>query len=74
MNAQITAVKHKDIRDKEQLYLKIDNGKSVHVINIGVATYNKINEMEKELQAGVRTSTTETHSEENKVAEAPKKK
>ena len=49
MNANVTAVKHADVRGKEQLYLKIDNGKSIHVINIGKATFDKLTEMEKEV-------------------------
>lgn len=50
MNARVTVVNHKDVREKEQLYLKIDNGKSIHVINIGQATFKKLQEMEKEQQ------------------------
>lgn len=48
----VTAVKHKDIREKEQLYIIMSNteGKKV-VINVGQKTYDSVNELtgEKEI-------------------------
>lgn len=48
----VTAVKHKDIREKEQLYIIMSNteGKKI-VINVGQKTYDSVNELtgEKEI-------------------------
>ena len=64
MNANVTAVKHADIRGKEQLYLKIDDGEDIHIMNIGQATFDKITEMSKR---------QELKKPKEPIAQAPKK-
>lgn len=50
MKSEVSAIKHTDVRGKEQLYLKINNGTESHVINIGKATYDKLNKLSDEQQ------------------------
>lgn len=45
----VTAVRHKDIRDKEQLYIIMTNDEGEKaVINVGQKTFDTINEITKE--------------------------
>lgn len=44
-NAQVSAVKHKDVRGKEQLYLVITTEHDSVIINIGNKTYEKVAKM-----------------------------
>lgn len=52
----VTAVRHKDIRDKEQLYIIMtnDEGKKA-VINVGQKTFDTVNKI-----TGVTPKTNET--------------
>lgn len=42
MNAQVSAVKYRDINDKELLYLVIQNSQGKVIINIGQKTFDKV--------------------------------
>lgn len=45
MKHEVAAIKHKDVRGKEQLYLKIGNDEKNVVINIGEKTFDAINHL-----------------------------
>lgn len=44
-NANVQAIKHKDVRGNELLYLKITVGENEILINIGKKTHDGINEL-----------------------------
>lgn len=54
-NAQVSAIRHKDVKGRELLYLKIEvAGKEPELINIGQRTYDAV----EKLTAPRETSTT----------------
>ena len=48
MTAEVTVLKHKDVREKEQLYMKIKKGTKEYLMNIGKQTFQTIEDMSKE--------------------------
>ena len=47
MNAEVKAIKHLDVLEKPQYYIKIETSHGTHMINVGEKTFNKINELTK---------------------------
>lgn len=50
MYAEVTPIKHKDVRGKELLYLKIETESGELLINIGDKTFKSLEEMENKQQ------------------------
>lgn len=47
MTAEVQAIRHKDVRGKEMLYLKIIKDSREVIINVGQQTFNSIEGLEK---------------------------
>lgn len=57
-NASVTATKLKDIRDKEQLYLIIENENHKVIINVGEKTFNAVERLIKNIKTEVTNEKT----------------
>lgn len=49
-NTTVSAAKYIDVRDKEQLYVIIQNEKGKQVINVGLKTYEAVKKLTEEEQ------------------------
>lgn len=48
METTVKAVRHVDVREKEQLYIIVEKGEKRIVINVGEKTYKAIKELTEE--------------------------
>lgn len=65
MKHEVQAIKHKDVRGKEQLYLKIGNDENNVVINIGEKTYEAVNNLNGKSEAKLSIADESTPAQKN---------
>lgn len=56
---KVEAIKHQDVKGKEQNYIRITKGTYVVLINVGEKTYNSVKELDNVLEMTLEESIKE---------------